>query len=363
MKKIRLSLKERSYDILIGAGLLKRSGAIIRKLDIGRDACIITNKKLHSLYGRELERSLGRAGISARSIFVPDSEKAKSIKTATEVLSKISLYDKNKSVFIVALGGGVVGDLAGFVAASYKRGVPFVQIPTTLLAQVDSSIGGKVAVDLPIAKNLVGAFYQPKIVISDISLAASLSGRQLRAGLAEIIKYGVIKDPKLFSYLEKNFRKILKRDKRALEFVVARSSAIKAAVVSIDEFDNKGRRIMLNFGHTAGHAVEAASGYGEGYNHGEAIAVGMVIAAAISEKLGLLDRSAAAKIERLIKNAGLPVNIKGLKLSQILRSLAHDKKFIGGKNRFVLPTGVGSVKAVVNVPDRIVKETVKERMI
>lgn len=362
MKKIRLSLKDRSYDILIGSGLLKKSGAIIRRLDIGKDACVITNKALYSLYGKDLERSLHKAGLSARFIFVPDSEKAKSIKTATDVLSKISRYDRKRSVFIIALGGGVVGDLAGFVAASYKRGIPFVQIPTTLLAQVDSAIGGKVAVDLPIAKNMVGAFYQPRVVISDVDVVSSLSGRQLRAGLAEVIKYGVIGDPRLFSYVEKNIGKLLRQDRKALEFVVSRCSRIKADVVSVDEFDNKGKRVILNLGHTVGHAIEAASGYCGRYNHGEAIAIGMVAAAALSRKLGIGDGKTADRIGSAIKKAGLPIAAKGLRSASVFDSLLRDKKFIRGTNRFVLPVKIGVVRVVSNVPGRAIKEIIEERV-
>jgi len=209
MKKIRVNLKDRSYDILIGESLLKGCGPILNRLDIGKDAVIVTNKYLLGLYGTILARSLKRAGISVRFELVPDSERAKSNRTAIELINRIAGYDKGKRLFIIAFGGGVIGDLAGFVAAVYKRGVPYVQIPTTLLAQVDSSIGGKVAIDTPIAKNLIGAFYQPRLVLSDISLIKTLSKRQIRNGIAEILKYGVIKDRNLFEYLKKNHKKIL----------------------------------------------------------------------------------------------------------------------------------------------------------
>lgn len=335
---------------------------IARRLKVGRDAVIITNRRLSALYGAQLQRSLNKAGLSARFIFVPDSEKAKSIKTATQVLSRISSFDKNKRVFIIALGGGVVGDLAGFVASVYKRGIPFIQVPTSLLAQVDSAIGGKVAVDMPVAKNLVGAFYQPRAVISDISVIGSLPKRQISSALSEIIKYGIIKDPALFSYIEKNIKRLKYGDKKALEHVVGRSAAIKAALVSADELDNKGLRVILNYGHTIGHAIEAAGGYRGRYNHGEAIAVGMVAAARLSERLGLADRKTVERIISIIAKAGLPVAVKGVKASKVYESLLHDKKFVRGKNRFVLPQAIGMVRIVENIPEALVRQVIEERI-
>lgn len=362
MKKIRLSLKERSYDILIGSGLLRSAGRIVKRLDIGKDAVIITNRKLSSLYGKTLERSLNRAGIKARSIFIPDSEKAKSLKTAALVLSDLSRHDKNSSLFIIALGGGVAGDLAGFAASIYKRGIPYIQIPTTLLAQVDSSIGGKTAVDLPIAKNLVGAFYQPRAVIADTSLVSTLPSRQLKSGLAEVIKYGVIKDPVLFAFIEKNIKKLVRGDRKALETVISRSAKIKADVVSIDELDNKGKRIMLNFGHTIGHAIEAAGGYAGKLNHGEAVAIGMIAAADIAMSLGVTGPDTVERLRTLIKNTGLPATVRGLSLDKIYDSLLRDKKFAMGKNRFVLPEKIGKIRVASGIPERVIREAVKRRV-
>jgi len=359
MKRTRLSLKDRAYDILIGYGLLRNCGTILKRLEVGKDAVVITNRPLSRLYRRKLEGSLKKNGFSVHFELVPDSEKAKSNEVAASLIDRISAYDKHKEIFIVAFGGGVIGDLAGFIASVYKRGIPYVQIPTTLLAQVDSAIGGKVAIDLLIAKNLMGAFYQPKIVLSDLSLIKSLSIRQVRNGLSEIIKYGVIKDRLLFEYLEGSYKKVLTRDKRVLEFVVSKSSEIKAKVVERDELDNKGLRVILNYGHTIGHALEAASGYSKRFYHGEAIAIGMIGAARISTKLGLLKKEDANRVERLIKDVGLPTVIKGLKFSRIYKALLHDKKFIHRKNRFILPTGIGRVKAVEDVPDQIIKDVLK----
>lgn len=361
MKRIKVRLGKRSYDIIIGSGLLKAAGGEIEKIRIGKDALVITNKRLLGLYRKGLENSLKRNGFSVRFELVPDSEKAKSIGVVTTLLNRISAYDVRKELFIIAFGGGVVGDVAGFVASVYKRGIPYVQIPTTLVAQVDSSIGGKVAIDLSVAKNLAGAFYQPRLVLSDISLIKSLPPRQLKNGLAEVIKYGVIKDVRLFKFLAANRKKILRGDPRALEFVISRCARIKAGVVSRDEFDKKGVRATLNFGHTIGHAIEAASGYSKCYNHGEAVAIGMVVASRISARLGYMKVSGADKIEELIKKTGLPTAAKGVRPSDVYRSHLHDKKFIRGRNRFILPTKIGAVRQVEGVSDSVIVNVLKNR--
>ncbi len=360
MKKVKVSLKERSYSILIGRGMLGASGRALKALDIGSDAFVITNSRLVRLYGAKLRKSLEQAGLSVRIETVSDSEKAKSIAAATRVLNRMSAYDVGKKLFVLAFGGGVIGDLAGFVAAVYKRGIPYAQIPTTLLAQVDSSIGGKAAIDLPVAKNLVGAIYQPKIVLADASLISSLPKRQIASGLAEVIKYGVIRDRKLFAFLERNIRKLLKGDPAALEFVVSRCAAIKAKIVTKDEFDRIGARVILNYGHTIGHAIEAASSYSGRYNHGEAVAIGMIAANSMSISLGLMKKSEARRVEALIKKAGLPEAVKGVRLPAIYASHLHDKKFTGATNRFVLPVRIGVAKTVQNVPDRIIRNAIKE---
>ncbi len=363
MNRVRVSLGDRSYDILIGGGLLSKSGAIIKKLKIGRDAVVITNKALLDTYGKALKRSLNRSGISVKFELVPDSERAKSSGTLLKVLNHIAGYDKNRSVFIIAFGGGVVGDLAGFAGASYKRGIPYVQIPTTLLAQVDSSIGGKVAIDLSAAKNLAGAFYQPRVVISDINVLMSLPLRQVRSGLAEIIKYGAIKDRELFGYLERNYKRALGLNKKVLEHLIMRSVRIKARLVGEDELDRKGKRIILNYGHTIGHAIEAASSYSNRYNHGEAIAIGMCVAADIASKLNLLKRSDAIRIEGLIKMCGLPTKIRGLKFNKVYEAHLHDKKFVRDTNRFVLPLTRGSVRVVEAIPDRVIAGAIRKRLL
>lgn len=363
MKRVKVSLGARSYDILIGDGLLSNSGVIIKKLDIGTDAVVITNKTLERAYGKTLKRSLNRSGISVKFEILPDSEKAKSPHILLRVLNRIAVYDRNRSIFIIALGGGVVGDLAGFAAAVYKRGIPYAQIPTTLLAHVDSSVGGKTAIDLFAAKNLAGAFYQPRVVISDINVLMSLSPRQVRSGLAEIIKYGVIKDRALFVYLERNYRKAIDLDKKTIAHLVMRSIRIKARLVEEDELDRKGKRIILNFGHTIGHAIETAASYSNKYSHGEAIAIGMCAAADIAFRLNLIKKNDAERIESLIKKCGLPTKVEDLNFNKIYEAHLRDKKFARNRNRFVLPYAVGNARVVEAVPDRVVTEAVKKRLV
>jgi 3-dehydroquinate synthase len=258
------------------------------------------------------------------------------------------------------LGGGVIGDLTGFAASIYKRGIPYIHIPTTLLAQVDSAIGGKTAIDLPVAKNLVGSFYQPKIVISDTSLLSSLSPRQIRNGLAECIKYAVIGDKKLFGYIENNYKKALAHDAKVLAHIILSCARIKSRIVGEDELDKKGKRIVLNLGHTIGHAIESASGYAERYDHGESIAIGMVCATCISSRMGLIKEDDGQRIIALIKKCGLPVKLKGLKISRIYGSLLHDKKFIHGTNRFVVPIGIGKVRIIHGIGKAIIIKSIKD---
>jgi 3-dehydroquinate synthase len=360
MKVIKVNLKERSYDIIVGHNLLALSGRYLSSLKIGNSAYIITNSLIKIKYGNILERSLRKHGIASRFKLIPDSEKSKSLSIASSVIRDLARYDNRKKVFVIAFGGGVAGDLAGFVSSIYKRGVPYVQIPTTLLAQVDSSIGGKTAVDLAEAKNLAGSFYQPKMVLSDVKLLSSLNKRQIGAGLAEVIKYGIIRDKNLFSYLEKNMPKILALKRGALEYIVYACGKIKADIVSKDEREKKGMRTILNFGHTAAHAIEAACGYGK-YNHGEAVGLGMLVASGISDKIGLLKPGMPARIEKIIKTAGLPTKISNVPLTKIISAHYRDKKFIGSKNRFVLLRDIGRTKILCDVPLALIKKEIKAR--
>ncbi|OGX43895.1 MAG: 3-dehydroquinate synthase [Omnitrophica WOR_2 bacterium RIFCSPLOWO2_12_FULL_51_8] len=361
METIKLALIDRSYNIIAGENIIKAFGRNAARLKIGTDAYIITNEKIKRLYGNRIRKTMEGCGFSLRFRTVPDGEASKSIKTASSIIADIADYDQRRRIFIIAMGGGVIGDLSGFVASVYKRGVPYVQLPTTLLAQVDSAIGGKTGVDLAEGKNLIGAFYQPRLVFSEIGFLKTLSQRQARSGLAEVIKYGVIKDTALFSYLEDNYPDILRLKTGALEYIVCRCSRIKAKMVSADEREEKGVRTLLNFGHTAGHAIEAAGRY-KLHNHGEAVALGMLVAAGISRRLGLLPESGVKRIENLIRAVGLPTRITGVTLSAVINAHYRDKKFLGKKNRFVLAKGISKAVIRENIPLEIIKDSLRERM-
>jgi len=359
MASVSVRLGERSYIIALEKSL-ERLPRELKRLDLGTEAAVITNSKVRSFFGKRVANSLKKSDLNAKFLLVPDSEKAKSLKEAMRLLASLSRMDgKGKRLCVVALGGGVVGDLGGFAASAYRRGIPYIQIPTTLLAQVDSSIGGKVAVDLPEGKNLVGSFYQPKLVYSDISFLKNLSDRDFASGLAEVIKYAVITDPALFGYLERNRQKILNRDLFALLEIVRKCARIKAKIVSKDEREKRSIRTVLNYGHTIGHAIEAAQGYSSAYSHGEAIGLGMIAAARISQRLGIFSARDLSRIEKLIGDFGLPVNLGKTSVGKIMRSLSYDKKFIHGINRFVLPVSIGKVVIREGIPESVVREEIE----
>lgn len=356
MGRIRVRLKERSYDILTGSGVLGRSGAYLSSLNIGKDAYIITNSLLKIKYGDILAGSLSAKGFNVRFKTVPDSEKSKSLKTACPLLKNLAFFDKNRKVFIVAFGGGVIGDLAGFIAAVYKRGIPYIQVPTTLLAQVDASIGGKTALDLDAGKNLVGAFYQPKIVLSDTGLLKSLARRQISSGMAEVIKYAIIGESGLFTYLEKNRDAVFSFRPAALERIISSCAKIKAGIVERDEKETLGLRTVLNFGHTMGHAIESASAY-RTYNHGEAVALGIITACDLSRRMGLIGDKLFLRIRNLISAYHLPVKLKGVSLHEVVKAHYHDKKFSGKENKLVLIRGLSRPVAAKNVPLALIKQS------
>ncbi len=362
MKKITVSLGLRSYDIVVGYKIIDRLPEILEKLELGTDAVIISNPTIHHLHGGYLQSVLSRKGFSVNFKLVPDTERSKSQKTCFDVIDKIASYDVKKRIFIVAFGGGVIGDLSGFIASVYKRGIPYIQIPTTFLAQVDSAIGGKTGIDLAVGKNLIGSFYQPRLVLSDLSLLRSLSLKQIRNGLAEVIKYGVIKDTKLFEYVENNYKDILKLNIKSLEKIVYDCSQIKAKIVQLDEKDVTGQRAILNFGHTIGHAIEAAACFTKEYSHGEAVSIGMNCASSISYKLGLLKLSDKKRIENLLLRVGLPVSCLNLQIRDIMEAQSHDKKFIYGKNRFVLPKKIGSVVIKEDIPIKLIESILKDHI-
>ncbi len=353
MKRIRVRLGTNSYDICTGSGLLMQTGQQLKGLGFSDKLVVVTDPKVKSLYGETLEKSLTGEGFNLVMLEVPEGEEQKSLETAGRLYHELSNFHTERTTPIIALGGGVIGDLTGFVAATYSRGVPLIQIPTTLLAQVDSSIGGKVAVNHEQLKNKIGAFYQPRLVISDITTLRTLNATEISDGLAEIIKYAVIRDKKLFTYLEENLDSVKSLDERALEWVVFKSAKIKAEVVEKDERDS-GLRNILNYGHTVGHAIESASDFKIG--HGEAVAIGMLAAASISNKLGILDKNELNRLKDIIQRAGLPTAIPNLEVERMLQAMEQDKKILRGRVRFVLPKSIGNVFITDTVSTSLVEQ-------
>lgn len=359
MRPVSIELKRATekYDIIIGHNNLKDLGKHLATLKIGNAAVVITNPVIREHHGEALTLGLQEHGFEVDMIDVPSGEVSKSAEVAFNLIEQIAQKHAGKDIFLIAFGGGVVGDLVGYVAAAYKRGIPYVQVPTTFLAQIDSAIGGKVAIDLPFGKNLVGAFYHPRVVFTDVSLLQTLDERQVHAGLAEAVKYGVICDRNLFDLIEKNIDALLKLEEKILTEVIFQCSRIKASIVSRDEKEDKGLRVILNFGHTAGHAIEAACAYEE-YNHGEAVALGMRIAAEISLQLGLVKQEPVQRLDDMLTLIGLPDKIAGLTLDTIMDRMRHDKKFKSGKNRFVLMSSIGTVKVQQDIDEQIIKNAI-----
>jgi len=345
-ERVAINLGDRSYDIVIGAGLLDRSDAF-DGLPPGTDAVIVTNEAVGPLYAPRLSITLQRRYQRVHTITLPDGEVHKTLATLTSIFDALLEQGFDRRTTLFALGGGVVGDMAGFAAACYMRGVPYVQLPTTLLAQVDSSVGGKTAVNHPLGKNMIGVFNQPLRVMADLGTLETLPQRELVAGLAEVIKYGPIADEAFLDWIEAHLDDLLRRDADALAHAVRRSCEIKAHVVGEDERES-GLRAILNFGHTFGHAIEAGLGYGE-WLHGEAVGCGMVMAADLSVQLGLISNSYAERLRALIRRAGLPVVGPRLGVERYLALMRLDKKSNAGEIRFVVLEGVG--RALVRPAD------------
>ena len=355
MQTIQVRLGERSYPVVIGNGILRQLPRALRAAGLAGSAYVITNPTIQRLHGKKLRAALDKAAIETRTRLIPDRERSKSLQTAGRLLRDLARFGVKRRVYIIAFGGGVVGDLAGFAASVYRRGIPYLQVPTTLLAQIDSAIGGKTAVDLPEGKNLVGSFYQPRLVASDTSLLATLSARDMQSGLAEMIKYAFIKDPGLCAYLEQHLEGLKAFSPQHLDHCIRRCSRIKAEIVEKDEREEKGLRTILNFGHTIGHALEAATGYTR-YTHGEAIGLGMRAAGLIGVGLGVTPPQAVLRLTRLLEAAGLPTRIKGVPGAKILRCHYADKKFSGLTNRFVLLQALGKPVVKENIPPALIKE-------
>jgi 3-dehydroquinate synthase len=355
VQTLQVDVGHSRYPILIGPGLLADGGLLDAHIP-GRDLLIVTNTAVARLYLAKLRESL--KGRRIAECILPDGEQHKTLQTAALVIDALVANKMNRDATVLALGGGVVGDIAGFAAACYQRGVGYVQVPTTLLAQVDSSVGGKTGVNHPGGKNLIGAFHQPLCVIADTDTLATLADRELRAGLAEVIKYGCVWDPQLFDWLDDNMAKLLAREFGELSHAIGRSCAIKATVVAKDEREQN-LRAILNFGHTFGHAIEAGTSF-ETYLHGEAIGLGMLIAADLSRRIGLIEGSARDRIRDILGKAGLPVEAPRLGAARALELMQMDKKVLAGTVRLVLLEKLGKAVITGDYPQAALDATLQE---
>lgn len=340
MQTLRVELADRSYPIHIGSNLLTQTELLIPHL-ASKQVAIVTNTTVAPLYLQKLTETLQNKGIKPLPIILPDGEKYKNSETLNLIYDALLQNRCERRTTLIALGGGVIGDLTGYAAATYLRGVPFIQVPTTLLSQVDSSVGGKTGINHPLGKNMIGAFYQPRVVLADTDTLQTLPKRELSAGLAEVIKYGLIRDPDFFLWLERNMPKLVELDNAAMSYAIYRSCQNKSDVVAADEHET-GERALLNLGHTFGHAIENAMGYGV-WLHGEAVAAGTVLAARFSQRLGWLAQDDVERIINIFQAANLPVEPPALGLETYLTLMAMDKKVIDGKIRLVLlKGGIGS---------------------
>ncbi len=351
MESLRVALGSRSYPIHIGAGGISRPELFAPHLGGGQVA-VVTNEVVAPLYLAALRKATG-AGVE---IVLPDGEQSKTWETLNRVFDALLEARCGRDTLIVALGGGVIGDLAGFAAAVYQRGVPFVQVPTTLLAQVDSSVGGKTAINHPFGKNMIGAFHQPLAVISDLATLDSLPERELRAGVAEVIKHGLALDAEFFGWLESNIDRILQRERAALTHAVRRSCELKAGIVAKDERES-GARALLNLGHTFGHAIEAATGY-RAWLHGEAVAAGMVMAVELSALMGHLKKTDVGRVRELLKRAGLPLAGPALPPERLMALMTLDKKAAQGRTRFVVVEALGRAALCADIDDALVRRAI-----
>ncbi|MBL6917539.1 MAG: 3-dehydroquinate synthase [Gammaproteobacteria bacterium] len=356
MATLTVDLGSRSYPIIVGSGLLAEPSTVSAYIP-SDDVLVVTNETVAPLYLDRVMGLLGNRRVISQTL--PDGEQYKSFETLQRVFDTLLQSRFSRDATLVALGGGVIGDLVGFAAACYQRGVSFVQIPTTLLAQVDSAVGGKTAVNHPAGKNMIGAFHQPACVIADTDTLRTLESRELAAGIAEVIKYGLIRDRLFFEWLESNMDHLLNCDQEALQYVIMESCRHKAEIVANDEKE-AGERAILNLGHTFGHAIETASGYGS-WLHGEAVAVGMLMAVTMSEKLGWLDRQIVDRTRRLLLSVNLPVAPpQGMTADDFLKHMSVDKKVVGGKIRLVLLHGLGCAKLVEDYPEEVLLQVLNE---
>lgn len=356
MKKVNVDLGAESYEVLVGSGLLPSVGPWLKERDFSSKVIVITDTTVKEIYINVLQSGLTDAGFHVEVLDIPEGEEQKSLESAGKLYDAMAGVYAERSTPVLALGGGVVGDLAGFVAATYMRGVPLIQIPTTLLSQVDSSVGGKTAVDHGQLKNIVGAFYQPRMVVADIDTLNTLPEIEIANGMAEVIKSAAIKDRNFFQFLEANIDKIKELQPEVMEEVISRTVKIKAQIVEEDERE-KGLRGLLNYGHTIGHAIEAVSDFR--LKHGQAVAIGMVAAARISNKLGILAENEVTRLEDIIRKAGLPTEMPDFDRADVLRAIKHDKKVRQDKVRFILLESIGSAFISDDVDPEMVEEVIR----
>jgi len=353
MKELRVELKDKAYPIYIGSDLLRDKGILQRHIK-SKQVLVVSNTTIAPLYLDKVLANLD--GFQVKVIELPDGEQYKNLEHVEKIFDCLLEQKFSRNATLIALGGGVVGDMGGFAAACYQRGIPFIQIPTTVLAQVDSSVGGKTGVNHPLGKNMIGAFYQPQCVIADMDVLDTLDDRQLLAGIAEVIKYGLIRDLEFFEWLEKNMALLVARDKQALAYVIERSCVNKAEIVAEDEFES-GIRAILNLGHTFGHAIETGMGYGK-YLHGEAVAIGMGYAADLSNRMGWITDADVERILALLKLAGLPVEPpKGMSSEQFIELMSVDKKNVDGNIRLILLESIGKATLPINIEQKQLEQT------
>jgi 3-dehydroquinate synthase len=355
---LRVNLGERSYDIVVAHKEIGGPGPFARKTVPGKKALIITDANV-AKNSQAVAASLERAGFTTETAVQPAGEGQKSLTVAAELYDRLVDCHADRQTLVVAVGGGVVGDLAGFVAATFNRGLPLLMVPTTLLAMVDSSVGGKVAVNHPRGKNLIGTFHQPKGVWIDTAVLDSLPDREYRSGLAEVVKYGVILDLEFFAYLEENTAAILRKDPGVMQRIVLRCCRLKADIVERDEREEIGLRAVLNYGHTFAHAFETSAGYG-GWLHGEAVAAGMICASRLAEKRGLISSDISERQRRLLKAFALPTAPEAWPIDALLETMSRDKKSLAGKMRFVLPRRLGEVALFDDVPEAQVRQVLED---
>lgn len=358
MEKIRVELAERSYNIFLGSNTLEGIGDKLKLFDLSPKITVVSNPTIFSLYGERVAAAVKKAGFDLLTVTIPDGEEYKDIIRLQHIYNELLMHKLDRSSALIALGGGVIGDITGFAASTYMRGISYIQVPTTLLAQVDSSVGGKTGVNHKLGKNMIGTFWQPRLVWIDVDTLKTLPKRELLAGLAEVIKYGVIYDKELFDFLEVNKDKILNLDSTALMHIIKRSCEIKAEVVSKDERES-GLRSILNYGHTIGHAIETVTGYTR-YLHGEAVAIGMYLETRLSQMHTFIDKDEVFRIKGVIDSYGLPSEMPAdIDVNSMLSSMQLDKKAVAGELKFILPEKIGSVKIHKGVTQEVIRKLLR----